>query len=177
MSPPACSPASATSRGRTRTPWHAAARGHGPGDQAHPDDRHEEVGVFLRRLVCERACAGGGRRVRAGRMADFRRRSTPYDPAMTASTAAATASREPPVAAYAACRRLLRRHDPTFYLRYCGFWPTFTGLHAPYGFVRGADEIVDRAGRSVSPPRASPRSTRGSARSNAGWPEGRRITR
>ena len=105
-------------------------------------------------------------------------RATPYDPAMTASTAAATASREPPVAAYAACRRLLRRHDPTYYLAVLRLPADVRpAVHALYGFVRGADEIVDGAGRSWSPLRASPRSTRGSARSNAGRTEGGRITR
>jgi 15-cis-phytoene synthase len=45
---------------------------------------------------------------------------------------------------YRMCRRLQRRHDPTFY------WATRClprevrpAVHALYGFVRGADEIVD----------------------------------
>ena len=71
---------------------------------------------------------------------------------MTASTAAATAFRERPVAAYAACRRLLRRHDPTFYLAVLRLPADVRpAVHALYGFVRGADEIVDGAGRSVEP--------------------------
>ena len=65
-----------------------------------------------------------------------------------ASTAVATASREPPVAAYAACRRLLRRHDPTYYLAVLRLPADVRpAVHALYGFVRGADEIVDGAGR------------------------------
>jgi phytoene synthase len=80
------------------------------------------------------------------------RRGPAYHPAMTASTAAATASREPPVAAYAACRRLLRRHDPTYYLAVLRLPADVRpAVHALYGFVRGADEIVDGAGRSVEP--------------------------
>ena len=46
--------------------------------------------------------------------------------------------------AYRACRRMQRRHDPTYY------WATRRlpgdlqpAVHALYGFVRGADEIVD----------------------------------
>ena len=71
---------------------------------------------------------------------------------MTASTAAPTASRERTVAAYAACRRLLRRHDPTYYLAVLRLPADVRpAVHALYGFVRGADEIVDGAGRSVEP--------------------------
>lgn len=71
---------------------------------------------------------------------------------MTASTAAVTASRERPVAAYAACRRLLRRHDPTYYLAVLRLPADVRpAVHALYGFVRGADEIVDGAGRFVEP--------------------------
>jgi phytoene synthase len=51
--------------------------------------------------------------------------------------------------AYDTCRRLQRRHDPTFY------WATRwlpaerrSGVHALYGFFRGADEIVDGHGRA-----------------------------
>lgn len=66
--------------------------------------------------------------------------------------AAAAASREPPVAAYAACRRLLRRHDPTYYLAVLRLPADVRpAVYALYGFVRGADEIVDGAGRSVEP--------------------------
>ncbi len=49
-------------------------------------------------------------------------------------------------ASYEACRRMQRRHDPTFY------WATRRlpaqtrpAVHALYGFVRHADEIVDGA--------------------------------
>ena len=71
---------------------------------------------------------------------------------MTASTAAAIAAQERPVAAYAACRRLLRRHDPTFYLAVLRLPADVRPVvHALYGFVRGADEIVDGRGRAVEP--------------------------
>ena len=56
---------------------------------------------------------------------------------------------------YRTCRRLQRRHDPTYY------WATRClprevqpAVHALYGFVRGADQIVDGPGR---PPAGSPR--------------------
>lgn len=46
--------------------------------------------------------------------------------------------------AYRACRRMQRRHDPTYY------WATMRlprdvrpAVHALYGFVRGADQLVD----------------------------------
>lgn len=55
-------------------------------------------------------------------------------------------------AAYESCRRMQRRHDPTFY------WATRRlpaevrpSVHALYGFVRGADEIVDGPRRDGSP--------------------------
>jgi phytoene synthase len=55
-------------------------------------------------------------------------------------------------AAYVACERMQRRHDPTFW------WATRRlpsdvrpAVHALYGFVRGADEIVDGRGRRVLP--------------------------
>jgi phytoene synthase len=55
-------------------------------------------------------------------------------------------------AAYDACRRMQRRHDPTFY------WATRRlpadvrpAVHALYGYVRGADEIVDGRGRHPDP--------------------------
>lgn len=57
--------------------------------------------------------------------------------------------------AYRACRRMQRRHDPTYY------WATRRlpgelqpAVHALYGFVRGADEIVDGA---LRPPSAQAR--------------------
>jgi 15-cis-phytoene synthase len=45
---------------------------------------------------------------------------------------------------YRTCRRLQRRHDPTFYCA-TGCLPREVqpAVHALYGFVRGADEIVD----------------------------------
>ena len=105
-------------------------------------------------------------------------RRAAYDPAMRASAAAATASRERPVAAYAACRRMLRRHDPTYYLAVLRLPADVRpAVHALYGLC--AARTRSSTGR-VAPwnqPRASPPSTRGSANSSAGWPEGRPITR
>jgi phytoene synthase len=45
---------------------------------------------------------------------------------------------------YRACRRMQRRHDPTYYCA-TGLLPREVrpAVHALYGFVRGADEIVD----------------------------------
>jgi len=55
-------------------------------------------------------------------------------------------------AAYDACRRLQRRHDPTYY------WATRRlpadvrpATHALYGYVRTADEIVDGPNRPATP--------------------------
>ena len=55
-------------------------------------------------------------------------------------------------AAYATCARMQRRHDPTFW------WATRRlpsevrpAVHALYGYVRGADEIVDARGRDELP--------------------------
>ena len=55
-------------------------------------------------------------------------------------------------AAYEACRRLQRRHDPTYY------WATRRlpadvrpATHALYGYVRTADEIVDGPRRPPTP--------------------------
>jgi phytoene synthase len=55
-------------------------------------------------------------------------------------------------ASYDACRRLHRRHDPTYY------WaarrlpaPVRPATHALYGFVRTADEIVDGPQRPPTP--------------------------
>jgi phytoene synthase len=54
--------------------------------------------------------------------------------------------------AYQACRRMQLRHDPTYY------WATLRlpkevrpAVHALYGFVRGADELVDGANRPPDP--------------------------
>jgi phytoene synthase len=48
------------------------------------------------------------------------------------------------VESYRTCRRLQRRHDPTYYCA-TRFLPRDVqpAVHALYGFVRGADEIVD----------------------------------
>jgi phytoene synthase len=55
-------------------------------------------------------------------------------------------------AAYETCRRMQRRHDPTYY------WATRSlpgdvrpATHALYGYVRTADEIVDGPDRPASP--------------------------
>jgi len=55
-------------------------------------------------------------------------------------------------ASYERCRRLQRRHDPTYY------WATRRlpeevrpAVHALYGFVRGADELVDGPRRALAP--------------------------
>ena len=55
-------------------------------------------------------------------------------------------------AAYEACRRLQRRHDPTYY------WATRRlpadvrpATHALYGYVRTADQIVDGPRRPPTP--------------------------
>jgi 15-cis-phytoene synthase len=54
--------------------------------------------------------------------------------------------------AYRACARMQRRHDPTYY------WATRAlpgelrpAVHALYGYVRGADELVDGPGRPSDP--------------------------
>jgi 15-cis-phytoene synthase len=58
---------------------------------------------------------------------------------------------------YRTCRRLQRRHDPTFYCATCCLpRDVKPAVHALYGFVRGADEIVDGAGRL---PAGAPRRT------------------
>jgi phytoene synthase len=56
---------------------------------------------------------------------------------------------------YRTCRRLQRRHDPTFYCAtYCLPRDVQPAVHALYGFVRGADEIVDGPDRpSAGAPR------------------------
>jgi 15-cis-phytoene synthase len=55
-------------------------------------------------------------------------------------------------AAYRTCRRMQRRHDPTYY------WATMRlprevrpAVHALYGFVRGADQLVDGPDRPPDP--------------------------
>jgi len=55
-------------------------------------------------------------------------------------------------ASYAACRRVHRRHDPTYY------WATRRlpaevrpAVHAVYAFVRSADELVDGPHRATAP--------------------------
>ena len=51
------------------------------------------------------------------------------------------------VESYRTCRRLQRRHDPTYYCA-TRFLPRDVqpAVHALYGFVRGADQIVDGPG-------------------------------
>src|SRR5688572_33507363 len=88
---------------------HELERGRVPEETPEPDVANSGLRAggadgVPRGMAARRRCAAGARRGPA------------YDPAMTASMAATAASRERPVAAYAACRRLLRRHDPTYYL-------------------------------------------------------------
>ncbi|MBI5106415.1 MAG: phytoene/squalene synthase family protein [Solirubrobacterales bacterium] len=54
--------------------------------------------------------------------------------------------------AYRRCAALQRRHDPTFHLA-TGWLPRDVrpAVHALYGFLRGADEIVDGDGRPPTP--------------------------
>ncbi|WP_372788739.1 phytoene/squalene synthase family protein [Paraconexibacter sp.] len=54
--------------------------------------------------------------------------------------------------AYQRCRTMQRRHDPTFYVA-TGCLPRRTrpAVHALYGFVRGADELVDGPGAPTDP--------------------------
>jgi 15-cis-phytoene synthase len=60
-----------------------------------------------------------------------------------------------PNESYRRCRRLQRRHDPTFYAATCCLPPDVRpAVHAVYGFVRGADQIVDGPAR---PPAGPPR--------------------
>ncbi|MDQ2895802.1 MAG: phytoene/squalene synthase family protein [Actinomycetota bacterium] len=54
--------------------------------------------------------------------------------------------------AYGACRRMQRRHDPTYYWATRRLPPEIRpAVHALYGFVRGADELVDGADRPSDP--------------------------
>jgi 15-cis-phytoene synthase len=70
---------------------------------------------------------------------------------MTGATAL-TQPRTSSEAAYARCRRMLRRHDPTFFLAVSLLPPaTRPAVHALYGFVRGADELVDGPRRAADP--------------------------
>jgi phytoene synthase len=54
--------------------------------------------------------------------------------------------------AYAACRRLQRRHDPTYFVA-TSLLPRAVrpAIHAVYGFVRTADQIVDGPDRPATP--------------------------
>jgi phytoene synthase len=55
-------------------------------------------------------------------------------------------------AAYGRCRRLQRRHDPTFFLATARLpRDRRPAVHALYGFLRGADEIVDGRHRASHP--------------------------
>jgi phytoene synthase len=57
-----------------------------------------------------------------------------------------------PESAYARCRRMLRRHDPTYYLAVRRLPADVRpAVHALYGFVRGADQIVDGSRRPLDP--------------------------
>jgi 15-cis-phytoene synthase len=77
------------------------------------------------------------------------------NPACLGSVRSSAVSGPPPpelTAAYRACARMQRRHDPTYY------WATRRlprdvrpAVHALYGFVRGADEIVDGPRRPATP--------------------------
>jgi len=64
-----------------------------------------------------------------------------------------TALQDPTVsAAYDRCRRMQRRHDPTFFVATARLpRRTRPAVHALYGFLRGADEIVDGRGRASDP--------------------------
>jgi 15-cis-phytoene synthase len=54
--------------------------------------------------------------------------------------------------AYRACRRMQRRHDPTFYCATLRLpRDVRPAVHALYGFVRGADQLVDGVDRSPDP--------------------------
>ena len=55
-------------------------------------------------------------------------------------------------AAYARCRRMLRRHDLSYWIAVSRLpRERRTAVHALYGFVRGADEIVDGTRRPMAP--------------------------
>ncbi|MCW3041405.1 MAG: phytoene/squalene synthase family protein [Solirubrobacterales bacterium] len=55
-------------------------------------------------------------------------------------------------AAYQRCRALQRRHDPTFFLATSRLpRERRPAVHALYGFLRGADEIVDGRHRAAAP--------------------------
>src|SRR5271165_4032088 len=75
--------------------------------------------------------------------------------------------------AYTTCRRMQRRHDPTYY------WATMRlpqdvrpAVHALYGFVRGADQIVDGPHRSPDPAERRQALNRWEAELNAGVTRG-----
>ena len=72
---------------------------------------------------------------------------------------------------YRTCRRMQRRHDPTYYCATrCLPRDVRPAVHALYGFVRGADEIVDGPTR-LPPGAAAPRALdalAGRARARAG---------
>jgi phytoene synthase len=55
-------------------------------------------------------------------------------------------------ASYDACRRAQRRHDPTYYFATRRLPPEVRpAIHALYGYVRAADELVDGPRRPVEP--------------------------
>jgi 15-cis-phytoene synthase len=82
-------------------------------------------------------------------------------------------------ASYAACRRLQRRHDPTYYLATLRLpREVRPAVHALYGFVRTADEIVDGPSRPPDPAqrrRALDSLERDLERTLAGAPARRRV--
>ncbi|MGI8750509.1 MAG: squalene/phytoene synthase family protein, partial [Thermoleophilaceae bacterium] len=55
-------------------------------------------------------------------------------------------------ASYAACRRVHRRHDPTYYFATRRLPAEVRpAVHALYAFVRSADELVDGPARAADP--------------------------
>ncbi len=57
-------------------------------------------------------------------------------------------------ASYASCRRVHRRHDPTYYYATRRLPAEVRpAVHALYAFVRSADELVDGPGRAADPER------------------------
>ena len=70
----------------------------------------------------------------------------------TSSTSAETAATPELRAAYDLCRRMQRRYDPTYYLATSRLPPDIRpAVHALYGFVRIADQLVDGARRAPHP--------------------------
>ena len=74
-------------------------------------------------------------------------------PLRSFARAGAPAAADPGLrAAYDTCRRMQRRHDPTYYCATARLpRDVRPAVHALYGFVRGADEIVDGPRRAPDP--------------------------